>query len=148
MATLVFDIETSALPLESFDEARREYLFRDAEKLPDGAENIATLKVKWDPAYQEKVGVATRAAQLTPEQHKTLERLSKRIYRYLFLSGYARLDYRMTEEGQFYLLEANPNPQIALNEDFADSAAHSGIPYDQLLQKIITVGLNYALRGT
>ncbi len=117
------------------------------EKLPEGAENIATLKVKWDPAYQEKVGVATRAAELSAEQHKLLERLSKRIYRYLFLSGYARLDYRMTEEGQFYLLEANPNPQIALNEDFADSAAHSGIPYDQLLQKIITVGMNYAGRG-
>src|SRR5712664_3248645 len=114
------------------------------EKLPEGSENIATLKVKWDPAYQEKVGVKTRAAELTPEQHKTLERLSKRIYRYMFLSGYARLDYRLTEEGQFYLLEANPNPQIAENEDFADSAAHSGLPYDQLLQKIITVGLNYA----
>src|SRR6266550_5113256 len=37
MAKLVFDIETSALPLENFDEARREYLFREAEKLPDGA---------------------------------------------------------------------------------------------------------------
>jgi D-alanine-D-alanine ligase len=113
------------------------------EKLPEGSENIATLKVKWDPTYQEKVGVKTRAAELTPEQHKTLERLSKRIYRYMFLSGYARLDYRLTEEGQFYLLEANPNPQIAENEDFADSAAHSGLPYDQLLQKIMTVGMNY-----
>ena len=117
------------------------------EKLPEGAENIATLKVKWDPAYQERVGLETRAADLTPEQHKTLERLSKRIYRYLFLSGYARMDYRMTEDGQFYLLEANPNPQIAHREDFADSAEHSGVPYDQLLQKIITVGLNYAGRG-
>jgi 3'-5' exonuclease len=37
MATLVFDIETSALPLEYFDEAQREYLFREAEKLPDPA---------------------------------------------------------------------------------------------------------------
>src|ERR1700730_2256524 len=113
------------------------------EKLPEGAENIATLKVKWDPAYQEKVGVATRAAQLRPEQDKNLERLSKRIYRYLFLSGYARLDYRMTDDGDFYLLEANPNPQIARGEDFADSAAHSGVPYEQLLQKVLTVGLNY-----
>ena len=51
----------------------------------------------------------------------------KRIYRHLFLSGYARLDYRMTEEGHFYLLEANPNPQIARGEDFADSAAYSGV---------------------
>ena len=118
------------------------------EKLPEGAENIATLKVKWDPAYQERVGVVTKAAELSPEQHKTLEHLSKRIYRYLFLSGYARLDYRLTDEGQFYLLEANPNPQIACAEDFADSAAHSGIPYDQLLQKIITIGLNYQAAAT
>jgi DNA polymerase elongation subunit (family B) len=35
MATLVFDIETNALPLENFDEAQQEYLFRDAAKLPD-----------------------------------------------------------------------------------------------------------------
>jgi D-alanine-D-alanine ligase len=49
----------------------------------------------------------------------------------------------MTEEGQFYLLEANPNPQIARGEDFAESAKHSGISYEQLLQKIVTVGLNY-----
>jgi DNA polymerase elongation subunit (family B) len=35
MATLVFDIETSALPVEDFDEAQREYLFREAEKLPE-----------------------------------------------------------------------------------------------------------------
>ncbi|HLE63977.1 MAG TPA: hypothetical protein VI750_12585 [Pyrinomonadaceae bacterium] len=117
------------------------------EKLPEGAENIATLKVKWDPAYQERVGVKTKPAELTPEQRKNLERLSKRIYRHLFLSGYARMDYRFTEDGEFYLLEANPNPQIACGEDFADSAAHSGVPYDQLLQKILTVGLNYQSAG-
>jgi 3'-5' exonuclease len=35
MATLVFDIETSALPLGMFDETQQEYLFRDAEKIDD-----------------------------------------------------------------------------------------------------------------
>jgi len=35
MATIVFDIETSALPLENFDEAQQEYLFREADKLAD-----------------------------------------------------------------------------------------------------------------
>jgi len=35
MAKLVFDIETSALPLERFDEAQQEYLFRDCEKITD-----------------------------------------------------------------------------------------------------------------
>jgi 3'-5' exonuclease len=38
MAKLVFDIETSALPTEQFDEAQQEYLFRDAEKIPDETE--------------------------------------------------------------------------------------------------------------
>ena len=74
---------------------------------------------------------------------KKLERLSKKIYRTLFLSGYARLDYRLTEDGQIFLLEANPNPQIALNEDFADSAKHSQVDYEALPQKIVTLGLSY-----
>src|SRR5213083_717555 len=99
------------------------------EKLPEGAPNIATSKLKWDPAYQEKVGVVTRAAELDKKMHDRLVRLSKKIYRTLFLTGYARLDYRVTDDGQIYLLEANPNPQIALNEDFADSAKHSGLDY-------------------
>ena len=41
MATLVFDIETTALPLENFDEAQQEYLFREAEKLGDTAAKAA-----------------------------------------------------------------------------------------------------------
>lgn len=115
--------------------------------LPEGAPNIATLKVKWDPAYQKKIGMVTQAAELTPELTKRIERLSKRIYNLLFLSGYARLDYRLTDDGQLFLLEANPNPNIANGDDFADSAAHSGIPYDALLQKIISLGLSYSSAG-
>jgi D-alanine-D-alanine ligase len=111
--------------------------------LPEGALNIATGRLKWNPDYQKKVGLVTRPANLPPEPQRKLELLSKRIYRHLCLSGYARLDYRMTNDGEFYLLEANPNPQIALNEDFSDSAAHSGLEYPQLLQKIITLGLSY-----
>lgn len=113
------------------------------KRLPEGAPNIATSKLKWDYAYQERVGVTTEAARLPPELEKRFARLSKRIYRILFLSGYARLDYRLTEDGRIYLLEANPNPNIAYGEDFAEAAHHSGIKYDALLQKIITLGLSY-----
>ena len=38
MATLVFDIETSSLPSESFDDVQLEYLFRDADRFPDPAD--------------------------------------------------------------------------------------------------------------
>lgn len=41
MATLVFDIETTAQPVENFDEGQQEYLFRELQKIPDEAEREA-----------------------------------------------------------------------------------------------------------
>ncbi|HKS42073.1 MAG TPA: D-alanine--D-alanine ligase [Blastocatellia bacterium] len=117
-----------------------ELLMKD---LPDGAQNIATDRAKWDPAYQRRVGLVTQAARLTVELQTQFEQLSKRIYRILNLTGYARLDYRLTESGRIYLIEANANPQIARKEDFADSAEHAGVKYEALLQKIITLGMSY-----
>jgi D-alanine-D-alanine ligase len=111
--------------------------------LPEGAPLIATGQVKWNYKYQKKAGVMTSAAKLTAEQRSTLERLSKRIYRNLYLSGYARLDFRLDANGNFYLLEANPNPNLSYGEDFAEAAEHDGMDYPDLLQKLITLGLGY-----
>jgi D-alanine-D-alanine ligase len=113
------------------------------KNLPEGSLNIATGRLKWNPDYQKKVGLVTKPADLSEELQRDLESISKRIYRHLNLSGYARMDYRLSNNGQFYLLEANPNPQIARNEDFADSAAHCGLSYCQLLQKILTLAVSY-----
>jgi D-alanine-D-alanine ligase len=116
------------------------------DKLPEGVANIATDKAKWDPKYQRKMGLKTGPAQLDPAVAGALERLSKRIFRLLGLSGYARMDYRLRDDGRLFLLEANANPQIARKEDFADSAEHVGIGYESLLQKILTLGLGYQPR--
>ena len=117
------------------------------KNLPEGSLNIATGRLKWNPDYQRKVGLVTKPADLSEELQRNLESISKRIYRHLNLSGYARMDYRLSNDGQFYLLEANPNPQIARNEDFADSAAHCGLSYCQLLQKILTLAVSYDSLG-
>jgi D-alanine-D-alanine ligase len=113
------------------------------KNLPNGAPVIATGKVKWDVEYQKKIGLETIPAPLEPKDKREFERLSKRIYRILGLSGYARIDYRLTESGRIYALEVNPNPQIAHNEDFADSAEHCSVQYKALLQKIMTLGMSY-----
>ena len=107
---------------------------------------IATDKAKWDPQYQKKIGLKTGPAKLEESIMRKIESTSKRIYRLLNLTGYARLDYRLSEGGRLYLLEANPNPQIARNEDFADSAEHAGMKYEELLQKLVTLGLSYEPR--
>ena len=111
--------------------------------LPETVPRIATSKAKWDLEYQKKIGLTTQPAELEPSVQQTFERLSKRIYRILGLSGYARMDYRLSPEGRIYLIEVNPNAQIAHEEDFADSAEHCGVKYEDLLYKIMTLGMRY-----
>jgi D-alanine-D-alanine ligase len=113
-------------------------------KLAEDSPLIATDRAKWDPKHQKKIGLKTGPARLKHPIARSLEVLSKRIYRLLGLSGYARLDYRLNKFGSFYLLEANPNPQIARDEDFARSAMHAGMRYEDLLQKLITLGQGYS----
>lgn len=116
----------------------------DFGTLPDVMAGIATRKVKWDIKYQRKHNIRTgKAAGLTEADHERLGRLSKRIYRALHMSGYARMDFRMRADGTVYVLEANCNPNLARGEDFADSAASAGADYPALLERILRLGLNY-----
>ncbi|MBP7550766.1 MAG: hypothetical protein KA761_10810 [Gemmatimonadaceae bacterium] len=112
------------------------------EKQDPDAPLIATAKMKHDPEYQAKKGIAIRAAQqIHPDAEARLLHDSKRIYRILELTGYARIDFRLDEEGRTWFLEANPNPDIAREEEFAQAAAHDGIPYPKLLERIVRMGL-------
>jgi D-alanine-D-alanine ligase len=112
-------------------------------KKHDGTPLIASGRAKWDPEYQRQMGLKTGPARLSKKMHAKLADLSKEIYRLLGMSGYARLDYRMTEAGDAYLLEANPNPQIAKDEDFALSAKHAGVEYAALIEQLIEFGMKY-----
>lgn len=117
-------------------------------KLREDAPRIATGKTKWDYEYQKKIGLESRQADNLPDPlKKELPHLCKRIYRTLGLSGYARLDFRLTESGRMYLIEANPNPQIAFGEDFAESAHAMGLEYGPLLQRLVTLGQGYTQKG-
>jgi D-alanine-D-alanine ligase len=113
-------------------------------KKDDDAPLIASDRAKWDPAYQRRVGLETKPAELSRRMAADLAAQSKRIYRLLGMSGYARLDYRVTEDGEAYLIEANPNPQIAKDEDFALSAKHMGIEYPELIERLMRFGINYS----
>lgn len=113
-----------------------------ADKSGPGEPLIATRRAKHDLDYQTKKGIAIQAVQqLHPEVEARLLHDSKRIYRILELSGYARVDFRVDADGRTYFLEANPNPDIAEHEEFAASAAFDGIPYPKLLDRVIRLGL-------
>ena len=113
------------------------------ENLPANAPRIATAKVKHDLEYQAKMGIDARpAADLSPELASMISRVSKRIYHILELDGYARLDFRLAENGTLYFLEANPNPEIASSEEFASAAKHVDIEYPELITRVVNLGLN------
>jgi len=114
------------------------------DKMPEQSYRIATERVKWNDNYQKKHGITTEAAADLPEElAKRVTQICRRVYRTLDMSGYARIDLRLDKEGRVYVLEANPNPQLAYGEDFAESAHHAGVEYDALLQKILTTGLSW-----
>ena len=112
-------------------------------KRGDEVHRIATERVKWSTKYQRKYGIKTRLAKLLPEEASRIQYLCKRVYRSLYLSGYARIDLRMDDQGKPYVIEANPNPQLGYGEDFAESAEHAGVSYEQLTQRILQTGLQW-----
>ena len=112
-----------------------------AEKRPEGEPLIATAKVKHDVEYQQRHGIDIRAADLPADVSAKLVHAAKRIYKILELTGYARLDFRLNAAGQFYFLEANPNPEIAEREEFASAARAADVSYVELLQRIVSLGL-------
>jgi D-alanine-D-alanine ligase len=112
--------------------------------MPEGAKRIATDRVKWSVKYQEKYGIDSGAAKELPkETGDEIQHLCKRAYRALELSGYARIDLRLDTAGKAWVIEANPNPQIARGEDFAASAEKAGMTYEAVLQRIINLGLRW-----
>jgi D-alanine-D-alanine ligase len=112
--------------------------------LPESLPAIATRKVKWDRAYQKKYGITTRAARdLPPLVLARIDRLARRIYRALHLSGYARIDFRLRPDGSLYVLEANPNPNLERAEDFSASALSAGLDYGKLVDRIVRLGRAY-----
>ena len=112
--------------------------------LPESLPAIATRKVKWDRAYQKKYGITTsEASDLAPLVLTRIDRLARRIYRALHLSGYARIDFRLRADGSLYVLEANPNPNLEREEDFAAAAKAAGVGYGRLLDRILRLGQAY-----
>jgi D-alanine-D-alanine ligase len=118
-------------------------------KLPDDVHSIATDRVKWSSTYQKKYGIRTGEAEGLPTSvQEKIRHICKRAYRILGLSGYARLDLRLDSSGRVYIIEANANPQLAYGEDFAESAERAGLTYEQLLQRIINLGLRWGTAQT
>ena len=115
----------------------------DLEGLPQKAPRFATARVKWDLAYQKKYRIRSRPARLPPRTAARVARIGRRVYSLLGLSGYARIDLRLRADGEAFVLEANPNPDLSRADDFARAAAAAGLAYPDLVERILRLGIAY-----
>jgi D-alanine-D-alanine ligase len=117
----------------------RELFFRE---VAEGDPKFATFRAKWDDDYRKKWGIDTGVAKgIPPETERSIMKLCKKIYRLLQMSGYGRIDLRLTPGGEIVFIEANPNPSIAREDDFARSAEKAGLDYEDLIARILRLGL-------
>src|SRR5205809_2267897 len=117
----------------------RELVFRE---VPPDEPKIATYSAKWNEEYRKRWGLQNQFAKgLDPALVAHIEQTCKRIYRLLTIDGYARIDLRLTAANEVYFIEANPNPILAEDEDFALAAGKAGLPYPQLIDRIIRHGV-------
>ncbi|MFH1318544.1 MAG: ATP-grasp domain-containing protein, partial [Candidatus Omnitrophota bacterium] len=104
---------------------------------------VATYKAKWDYDYREKWEIKNVfAGRLAEGLDRTIEDICKRAYRVLNMSSYGRLDIRVSPEGQVYILEANANPCLEIDDEFAISAEKGGLPYKKLVRKLIKLAFD------
>src|SRR6478735_8167978 len=110
----------------------RELVFKE---VPPDEPKIATYKAKWDEEYRKRWGLQYQFAEnLDPALVTNIEEKCKEIYRLLTIDGYARIDLRLTPENKLYFIEANPNPILSDDEDFALAAGKAGLSYPQLIE--------------
>lgn len=115
-------------------------------RLPRGQPAIATRAVKFSPATQRRLGIQNRAARLPAELERRVARTARTVWQALGLSGYARIDLRLTPAGRLAVLEANPNPELARGEDFAEAARAAGLGYPALIERLLRLALRPASR--
>jgi D-alanine-D-alanine ligase len=111
-------------------------------QVPDDAPKFATSKAKWDDAYRKRWGIENGPPSPFPEGlDAKLAEIARRVYRVLRIRGLGRIDVRLTPANEVVVIEANPNPSLAREDDFAQSAAAAGLGYDALIQKILDAAL-------
>src|SRR5205814_6080639 len=62
-------------------------------------------------------------------------------YRALQLRDYARIDLRLAPDGKLYVIEANPNPWLVVEAEFALAARQAGRSYTELVGELVQVAL-------
>ena len=121
----------------------------DFSGLPDGAPHILDSKAKWDENSAEYKGTQGGHAPTCPTScGPGLQKVALDAYRALRVRDYGRVDLRLTETGDIYVIEVNANCYLEQASEFAAAAAAAGIDYPTLINRIVELAVERYERGT
>jgi D-alanine-D-alanine ligase len=113
----------------------------DYPGFPEGVPQVMDSKAKWDERSKEYKGTRSVLAQLPDELRARLQKVAVDAYRALRVRDYGRVDLRLTDTGDIYVLEVNASCYLDKESEFAMAAAAGGLDYLRLIERIVDLAL-------
>jgi D-alanine-D-alanine ligase len=113
----------------------------DFSGLPEGQPRFLDRKAKFSERSARYRGTKAVLAQIPDDLHRRLQEVSVSAYRAVRVRDYGRVDLRLTEGGDIYVLEVNASCYLEKGSEFAVAAAAAGIEYPELVRRIMELAL-------
>ena len=113
----------------------------DFSGLKEGSLRVMDNQAKFDETSERFHGTKAVLAAIEPELRAKLQKASIDAYRALRVCDYGRVDLRLTETGEVYVIEVNANCYLEQSSEFVTAAAAHGIPYPALLNRIAELAI-------
>jgi D-alanine-D-alanine ligase len=113
----------------------------DFSGMPEDAPHILDSKAKWDEDSPEYQGTEAVVSDLPDELRARLQEAALKAYRALRVRDYGRIDMRLTESGEIYVIEVNASCYLEKTSEFARAAAAGGLDYTSVIGRIVEEAL-------
>ena len=113
----------------------------DFSGLPEGLPHVAGTKAKWKKNSVEYKGTKSILADIPDELRAKLQKAALNAYRALRVRDYGRVDLRLTDTGEIYVIEVNASCYLEAESEFAMGAKAMGIEFPELVQRIVDLAV-------
>jgi D-alanine-D-alanine ligase len=106
---------------------------------PEGKPKVVGYSAKWNEESFEYKNTTRTFDFKSSDKHilKSLMEIATKCWLVFGLNGYARVDFRVDETGQPWVLEVNANPCISPDSGFFAACKHAGIPFKEAVRRIV-----------